>query len=475
MTTVTPVSPSVKPAARAPRADAPLPPSLPIPKLAQSAGWIFRPIELLRACQRRFGDIFTLTFAGVPPIIAISEPAVVKEIFTGDPAIFNAARGNFILKPILGEGSLLLLDGERHLRERRLMMPAFHGERMQTYGRVMREATDRAIDRFPIGTPFPIHHQMQAITLEVILRTVFGVEDESSMVEPREGGGERGAAGAREELRQALIEMLSYGEQPGLLLMIGRDGDLRFPQLHEALGGLSPWKRFQRVIERVDALLAKEIERRRTQPLGEDVLSMLLAARDEHEKGLTTGELVDEMKTMLVAGHETSATALTWTLLELLENRSILTTLRAKIAAGDEEYLDAVIRETLRLHPIVPMVARFLEAPVTLGGRDYPAGAVLAPNIFLTQRSPTLFPDPERFDPERFLRGKMSPYEFFPFGGGVRRCIGLAFALFEMKIVLRQIVTRAELELAPGYRPKLVRRGITFAVSQGLPVIAQRL
>lgn len=460
MTTATPVTPSVKSSpARAPRADAPLPPSLPIPKLAQSAAWIFKPVALLEACQKRFGDIFTLTFAGVPPIIAISEPAVVKEIFTGDPAVFNAGRGNFVLKPILGESSLLLLDGERHLRERRLMMPAFHGERMQTYGRVMRESTDRSIDRFPIGKPFPIHHEMQEVTLDVILRTVFGMEDETS----------------KEELRKTLVKMLSFGEHPSLLLMIGRDGDIRFKRTHAALGKWSPWHSFQRVIEKVDALLAKEIERRRGQALGEDVLSMLLAARDEQGKGLSTPELVDEMKTMLVAGHETSATALTWTLLELLENRSILTTLRAKIAAGDEEYLDAVIRESLRLHPIVPMVARFLEEPVTLGGRDYPAGAVLAPNIYLTQRNPKIWSDPERFNPERFLHGKVNPYEFFPFGGGVRRCIGLAFALFEMKIVLRQIVTRTELELAPGYRPKLVRRGITFAVSEGLPVIARRV
>lgn len=188
---------------------------------------------------------------------------------------------------------------------------------------------------------------------------------------------------------------------------------------------------------------------------------------------MSDNELVDEMKTLLVAGHETTATALTWTVLELLQNPEVLRRLRAELAIGSDEYLDAVVKESLRLHPIVPMVGRRLQAEATVGGRVYPKGTVLAPSIYLTQRNPDVWAEPQRFDPSRFIGAKPNPYEFLPFGGGVRRCIGLAFALFEMKQVLRQIAVRTELRLAAGYRPKVVRRGITFAVSRGLPVLLE--
>lgn len=438
----------------------PLPVGSRLPGVAQSASWVFWPIPFMEHMRRRYGGTFTLRLAGLPPIVVLSDPDVVKEVFTGDPEVFHAGRANIVLRPILGESSLLLLDGERHMVERRLMMPAFHGERMQTYGRVMRESADRIIDGWPVGEAFSFHTSMQEVTLDVIMRTVFGVDD-----------GRR-----KEELRRALVRVLAYGDQPGLLLLIGPDGELRAKGLHERLGRLSPWAGFKGAIEDVDATLLREIEERRARSgaAGEDVLSLLLSAKDEEGRSLDDRSLVHEMKTLLVAGHETTATALTWTLLELLQNPSVQGQLRSELGAEsrtDPPYLDAVIRESLRLHPIVPMVARQLQAEARVGGRLYPKGTVLAPNIYLTQRNPSVWPDPERFDPARFLGSKANPYEFFPFGGGVRRCIGLAFALFEMRIVLRQIVTRARLRLAPGYRPGLVRRGITFAVKQGLPVI----
>jgi cytochrome P450 len=436
----------------------PLPPGPRLPPVVQVASWLFTPIPFIERCRRRYGATFTVRFAGFPPMVILSDPAAVKEVFTGDPEVFHAGQANIILKPILGARSLLMLDGPGHRDERKLMMPAFHGERMHAYGKVMRELAAAAIDRFPIGRAFPLHHEMQEVTLDVILRTVFGLDE----------GSRKGA------LRASLQEMLSFADTPSLLLLIGRNGEVRGRAIQEKLGPLAPWRRFQRTIEHVDTLLREEIRRRREAGAaqGEDVLSMLLAARDEEGRGLDDGALVDEMKTLLVAGHETTATALTWTMLELIQHPEILARLRGEPEKSDE-LLDAVIRETLRLHPIVPMVGRLLQAPATIGGRRYAAGTVLAPSIYLTQRDPVAFPDPERFDPSRFLSGKSSPYEFFPFGGGVRRCIGMAFALFEMRIVLRELATRARFRLAPGYRPRLIRRGITFALNEGLPVVRE--
>jgi len=323
----------------------------------------------------------------------------------------------------------------------------------------MVEAADRSMDRWPLIKPFALHSEMQEVTLDVIVRTVFGITDGAQ----------------KDDLRDALVRMLAFGEHPGLLLLIGPDGELRWRAAHERLGKWSPWASFKETIGEVDSRLLSEVRARRARG-GEqnDVLSMLLAARGEDGSAMGDEELVAEMKTLLVAGHETTATALTWTMLELLRNPETWSRLQREVAEGGDEYLDAVVKESLRLHPIVPMVGRRLQAPAVVGGREYPAGTVLAPNIYLTQRNPAVWRDPDRFDPSRFLGWKSNPYEFLPFGGGVRRCIGLAFALFEMKCVLSRIAQRADLRLAPGYTPKLVRRGITFAVSEGLPVILER-
>jgi cytochrome P450 len=267
--------------------------------------------------------------------------------------------------------------------------------------------------------------------------------------------------------------MLAFGEHPALLMLIDQDGQVRWRRWQERLGRLAPWPWFQRRLDRIDVLLLEEIRRRRTARAGDDVLSMLLAARDERGLGLTDDALLDEMKTLLVAGHETTATSLTWAVLELLRHPDVLARLRDELAAGKDDYLDAVIKESLRLRPIVPMVGRVLQAPARVGGHDYPAGVALVPNIYLTQRRSTEWPDPARFNPDRFLGKRASPYEYFPFGGGARRCIGMAFALFEMRIVLRQVVMGARLSLAPRYRPRLVRRGVTFAVSKGLRVVQE--
>jgi cytochrome P450 len=375
----------------------------------------------------------------------------------------QAGEANVILEPLVGRRSLLRLDGAAHHRERRLLMPPFHGERMRLYADVMRAITEHVIDEWPSGRAFPIHPEMQRITLEVILRTVFGLEEGARLT----------------RLRDKLTRMLAFG---------AANPRLAIPWLQVDLGRLTAWGRLRRLIRDTDAMLYDEFTRRRAEPLDgrEDVLSMLLAARDEHGTPMTDGELRDEMVTLLVAGHETSATTLAWVLQRLLQHPDVLARVRAELdtVAGDGpvapehvarlEYLDATIKETLRLNPIIPAVGRFLTRPIRIGDRDLPAGVVAAPCIYLAHRRPDVWADPERFAPERFLESKPGPYEFFPFGGGIRHCLGAAFATYEMKIVLAEMLRRVELRSSPGYRVRVIRRGITFAPSEGMPVVVER-
>jgi cytochrome P450 len=431
------------------------------PAIVQGTQFAFWPDRFFSECARRYGDPFTLRMPVGVPFVLYSAPAAVKEIFTADEEDLRGGEANEVLRPVVGPLSILFLDGPPHERARRLMMPPFHGERMLAYGAVMREIVDAAIDRWPVGRPFPIQDEMQAITLDVILRTVFGVE------------------GARmAELRDLVRRYLSIGANPMLL----------WPALHWELGGWSPWGRLVRVRRRIDELLRAEFVRRRAQdaPAHDDVLSLLVAARDEDGRPMSDEELCDEMMTLLLAGHETTATALSWTVHRILENPDVRARLREEIhgvvgtggLAPEHvqrlEYVDATIKETLRLNPVIPDVGRRLAKPMRIGGVDLPAGVAVAPCIYLTHRRPDVWPDPLRFDPTRFLGKRPNPYEFFPFGGGVRRCLGMAFSLFEMKVVLAQVLARVELAPVPGYEVRLVRRSVTFAPSEGMPVVVQR-
>lgn len=440
-----------------------LPPGPKLPALLQVLRWIRQPIGFMEECVRRYGDCFTLRFPSYPPLVFFSDPEAVKEIFTGDPEQLRAGQANAVLESLLGPHSLLLLDGARHRRERRLMMPPFHGERMQLYGEVMREITDRSIESWPLGQPFPIHSQMQGITLDVILRTVFGIDE--------------GADLAR--LRDRLTQLLSIAAAHPLL---------QIPWLQIDLGPLTAWRRLMQVSREVDHILFAEFARRRADSHTErtDVLTLLLAARDEAGQPMSDAELRDEMITLLLAGHETTATSLAWVFHRILQHPDVLEKLRAElcqvVGSGPVtpqhltklEYLDATIKETQRLNPIIPLVGRRLQAPQRIGGRDLPAGVVAAPCIYLTHRRPDLWPDPERFTPERFLDKRPSPYEFFPFGGGVRHCLGAAFAMYEMKIVIAQVLSRVGLRAAPGYTVRIVHRTVTFAPSEGMPVVLDR-
>jgi cytochrome P450 family 110 len=439
-----------------------LPPGPSAPALLQAIRIALKPQEFLTTCARRYGDAFTFRLPGRPVQVAFSHPDAIKEIFTGDGDDLRAGESNDILEPVLGAHSLLLLDGAQHLRERRLMLPSFHGERMQAYGETMRRITDAAIDRWPVGEPFPLHEEMQSITLDVILRTVFGLED----------GAQMGA------LRASLLRLLAVATSPLLLA----------PFLRRDLGPLTPWRRFVALRADVDAQLYAELARRRASGTAgrADILSLLMEARDEQGAPMTDGELRDEMITLLLAGHETTATTLAWAVCRILEHPDVLERLQAERAAVCGEgpvaadhvaalpWCDATLKETMRLTPIIQFVGRALHRPMRIGGWDLPAGVSAAPCIFLTHQRPDVWPEPHRFDPGRFIGAKPGPYTFFPFGGGVRRCIGMAFAMFEMKVVLAQVLGRLTLRLVPGYKAEIVRRSITLAPAQGMPVIVDR-
>ena len=431
------------------------------PSLVQVVQWMRRPIRYLEACARRYGDVFTLRFPASDPIVLFSAPAAVKEIFGGDPELLRAGEANVVIAPFVGVDSLLLADGDRHRRKRRLMMPPFHGERMQVYGDVMRAITDRAIDAWPIGRPFPVHKETQSITLDVILRAVFGLDEGADMA----------------ALRSRLVDgATTVTEHPMLMLKA----------LQRDLGPLTAWRRVVRIRGEADAILFAEFARRRAERRTDrtDVLSLLMAARDEDGEPMSDQELRDEMVTLLLAGHETTATTLAWVLQYVLADRDVHARVRAEAVAWDREgrapgsgdlpYLDAVIKETQRLMPIIPFVGRRLREPTEIGGRALPAGVVVSPCIFLTHRRSDVWDAPTAFDPERFLGKRPSPYEYLPFGGGPRACLGAAFATFEMKIVLARILARVELRAVPGYRVRIVRRGITFAPSEGMPIVIER-
>jgi len=415
-----------------------LPPGPRIGRVPQTAIWSRKAQWLLEQGRARFGRMFTLKIAYEGDWVVISDPELVKQVFTGDPRVFHAGEGNQILRPILGDNSVLVLDEKKHIEQRKLLLPPFHGERMQAYGEKMAEIAAREIESWPTGVPYKLRPRMQAITLEIVLETVFGVH-----------GGERMG-----QLREALRDFLDLTTNPRVLLpvlMVGPDRVNRIPA-------------FRRRVEGVDRLIAAEIaERRRAEDLEEreDVLSLMLLARHEDGSPMSDAEIRDELLTLLVAGHETTATALSWAMERLTRHPDKLERLRAEVEAGEEAYLTATIQETLRLRPVIVVVIRKLTEPVELGGYELPAGARVVPSIHLIHRDPETYPEPDRFLPERFLDNPPGTYTWIPFGGGVRRCLGAAFAQFEMAVVLRELVRRHQIAPANPASERPFRRAIT--------------
>jgi cytochrome P450 family 135 len=425
-----------RPASKAPKQA--LPPGMPFPKPIQTALWSRQARRVLYSCQDRYGDMFTIRIAYEGTWVILADPEAVKQVFTGDPEVFHAGEGNEILSPILGRNSLLVLDEERHMSQRRLLLPPFHGTRMQGYEATMGEIAAREIESWPSGVPFALRPRMQAITLEVILETVFGVH-----------GGPR-----LTELREALREFLDLTTDPRMLLplvLAGPNRVRRFPP-------------FRRRIDRVDDLIYREIaERRRAEDLEgrDDILSMLVAAKHEDGSPMSDEEMRDELLTLLVAGHETTATSLAWAMERLVRHPEKLERLRAEVAQGRDEYLTATIQETLRLRPVIALVLRKLTQPVEIGDYELPAGVSVAPCVYLIHRNPEIYPEPDRFLPERFLERPPGTYTWIPFGGGVRRCLGAAFAQFEMAVVLRELVRRHQIRPAEPRSERIFRRAIT--------------
>jgi cytochrome P450 family 135 len=426
-----------------------VPPGPRMPRGLQTAIWTRRAQWMLEQSHARFGPMFTLRIAYEGTWVLLCDPELIKQVFTGDPRVFHAGEGNDILRPILGENSMLVLDEKPHMSQRKLLLPPFHGERMQAYGKTMSEIAAREIESWPTGTPYQLRPRMQAITLEIILATVFGLH-----------GGER-----MDTLRVALRDFLDLTTNPvmlGPVILFGPDRIRRVPA-------------FRRRIDRVDELLYREITERRTvSDLGEreDILSMMVAARHEDGSPMSDAEIRDELLTLLVAGHETTATALSWAMERLVRHPEKLERLRAETLAGDDAYLTATIQETLRLRPVLVGVLRRLTETVELGGYALPAGATVVPCIHLVHRDPEIYPEPASFRPERFLEKPPGTYTWIPFGGGVRRCLGAAFAQFEMQVVLRELVKRHQIRPASPKPERPFRRAITETPRHNAEVIS---
>jgi cytochrome P450 family 135 len=424
-----------------------LPPGPPEPPLAQTLQWSFRPAAFMERCARDYGDPFTARMGGfgeageAANVVFVSDPAAIKAIFTGGPElsrVFDSRRG---MAPMFGPHSILLVDGAEHLRNRKLMLPPFHGERMAGYGELMREVADTELDGWPIGREIALQPRMQRITLEVILRAVFGLD----------------AGPRRDEVRDRIETLLADVANPFAEFVLG---------LPERIRSLLMLK-FRGKADRADEVLHREIALRRRDPRleeREDILSLLLQARDEDGQPMDDAELRDQLIALLLAGHETTATAMSWIFDLLFHHPAVHRRLEEE---QDDEYLDAVIAEAMRLYPPLPLIDRTLAVPFDVSGYTLPPGTVVAPCIYLAHRRPDVYPEPNAFRPERFLGRRPDTYSWIPFGGGIRRCVGASFASYEMRVVLRTILGRATLRGA-GARPERIRRrAIVIAPQRG--------
>ncbi|HXF00454.1 MAG TPA: cytochrome P450 [Solirubrobacterales bacterium] len=428
-----------------------LPPGPRAPAIVQGLRYARDPLRFFTRLHRRFGNVFSLSFPYFGRIVYVADPGIVKRVFTGDAALFHAGEANAtVLEPTLGPGSVLTLDEAEHLRQRKLLLPPFHGERVTGYGDLIREITERDVESWPLGEPFALRPHTQRITLAVILRAVFGIRDD-------------------ERFARAAVLVGQFARRADLITQA--------PWLRRNLGRFSPWSRFQRARAGLDEFIYEEIAARRAEPSGaehDDVLSLLLEARHDDGRPMSDEELRDELVTVVGAGHETTATALAWAVERILRTPRVLARLRASVEAGEDDYLDATIKETLRARPVIVDVARKLTAPAEIGGYELSPGTFVLPAIAALHYREDLYPEPHEFRPERFLDGKVDNYAWIPFGGGVRRCVGAAFAQYEMRVILRTLLERAELS-APDPRPERVKiRNVTLAPGKGCRVVLER-
>jgi cytochrome P450 len=424
----------------------PLPPGPSEPPLVQTLRWLLRPITFLESCRRRFGDAFSVRFLGFQtPMVMLSHPDAIRALYSVREHGLPPGR-TVALRPIVGARSLLLLEGREHLVRRRLMLPPFHGERMRAYESIVRDAVARDVDAWPVGRPFAIHPRMQSITLDVILRAVFGVTD----------------SGRRARLAKRLGHLLASTSSVGLQFGV---------LLSRRVGGPDPLARLQTLTGDIDALLAEEIAERRADPR-EDILSMLVTARFDDGDPMDDREIRDQLMTLLLAGHETTATGLAWAFDLLLRHPRVLDRLVAEVDAGEETYLRAVVAESLRLRPVVPLAGRRLSSELRVNGHVLPPGTDVTPAIWLAHTRADRYPEPYAFRPERFLESAPATYAWIPFGGGVRRCLGAAFAEMEMRVALAEILRRRGLRPASAAAERVARRNVTFSPGKGTRAIA---
>ncbi len=411
----------------------------------QTARWLLRPIAFLEDCRRRYGDAFSVMFLGFEtPMVMLSDPAAIRALYTERRHGLPPGR-TFALRPIMGARSILLLEGAEHLERRKVMLPPFHGDRMRAYEPIVRDVAEREIATWPTDRAFPVHPRMQAVTLEVILRAVFGVEDR----------------GRRERLAEMLNSLLHRTASPGL----------QFGMLAaRRLGVRGPMERIERENEALDALLLEEIADHGE--AGDDILSLLKQARFEDGEPMSDREIRDQLVTLLLAGHETTATGLAWTFDLLLRHPAVTARLTAEVDAGDETYLRAVVAESLRLRPVVPLAGRRLAEGLETDTLSLPAGTDVTPAIWLTHTRAESYSDPYAFRPERFLDEAPATYAWIPFGGGVRRCLGAAFAELEMRVVLAAVLRARALRPVTDRPERVARRNVTFSPAGGTRLIA---
>jgi cytochrome P450 family 135 len=434
----------------------PYPPGPRWPAILQGVLFQRRRAWLLPAMARRYGDVFTLR---IPPygqnVVVFSRPEHIKEIFAADPADLHAGEGNQILGPVMGEHSVLLTDEDEHARARRLLMPAFNGASLRGYRDLVSEIARTEVDRWGTSMEVPALDRMNAVTLEVIMRVVFGVTDERT----------------RDQLTPRLRRIIDVSP----IVLLG--------WVIPSLNRYGPWKRFFDNQAEIDTLLYAEIAQRRlVSDLRErtDVLSRLLQVGGETgDPPLTDAELRDQLVTLLLAGHETTAAALSWTLYELANHPDLQHRAYAAARDNDDKYLEAALKESMRLHPVIAAAARKLTRDRVIGGWHLPAGTVVATSILLAHQRADSFPDTWTYRPGRFLDNEVEPNTWLPFGGGVRRCIGAGFSLMEGIAVLREILTRYTLALPPGSKPErghvrnitnVPRRGARMAITPRLRV-----
>ncbi|ARV58969.1 cytochrome P450 [Nostocales cyanobacterium HT-58-2] len=429
------------------------------PALLQILQWSTRPLEFMETCAKRYGDCFTVKLGGSTPYVFFSNPQAIEKIFTTAPNLFGVYS---ILRPTVGDNSLIILEGDRHHQQRQLLMPPFHGERMRAYGQLIFQIAEKVTSQWTKGAEVTIRPFMQEISLDIILQAVFGLNQ-----------GERS-----QQLKPLLISLLNLTTSPLMFALAF------FPALIKDLGPLSPGRYFVQRKQKIDQLIYAEIHERREKldPSRSDILTLLMSARDEAGQPMTDQELRDELITLLLAGHETTALGLTWALYWIHSLPTVKEKLLKELDTLGSDldpntitrlpYLNAVCSETLRIYPILlQTVPRVVKSPMHFMGYEFEPGTFLSPCIYLTHRRQDLYPEPEQFKPERFLERQFSPYEYLPFGGGNRRCIGAAFSLYEIKLVLATILSRFELALAESGPVRPVRRGVAMAPASGVKMV----